>query len=444
MKKIFFYIALVVFAHAQSGVTVFGLRVFGNNDEYNPPVILTNQVITIEFDVATPLPPNLKIIFRHTSKDWVDDENLMVNDPAKTESNYLAYTVAPNGVHSYTYRFRNSFPNDRNLVDFEYSGNYSFTVVDKDAGDAPLAHGKFIVAQNIVPATMTIKNVILPSLSSPWNQVNYIAVDVSASDAYQANDPNSLIHSDITTVDIIQNWKIAQPYRIDVNHRDPDTFVEHYYLPHKLFWIRDIPTGNEYRRLDLSDATAYPNYQLAVLRNGPDVSRFQWQGEPDANGASKLRPFIGANSEYLDVQLNLRLPTVPAKKVFAVGGFSDWEVRPAYEMHIDTVTGLFRVQFSVRRGVYDYQYVLSEMKGGQPENEDWISLEGNDWRTINRYIALVYYRDERFGGFDRIVGIVHGRSPGGGLDKSVSFSKNGVMLVPVNDRGASIKSRSDQ
>jgi len=59
----------------------------------------------------------------------------------------------------------------------------------------------------------------------------------------------------------------------------------------------------------------------------------------------------------------------------------------------------------LRRGLYDYQYVVG--------TSDWIALEGNDWRARNVFTAFVYYRDSRFGGFDRIVGYIQRVSPSG-------------------------------
>lgn len=435
MKKLMMFCTIVMQLWSQSAVEIRGLRIFANEDEYQPPVIVKNGFITIEFDVVTPLPPDLQMVFYHASRDWVIDENLFVNDPIKMKTDYLSYSSASHGVNTYTYRFRNSFPNSRNLVEFIHSGNYIVKIVDRDSRNEVLAEGKFIVAENIVPSSMTIENRLLPESSSPFNQVNYIAVDVTVPGDYRPDDPQSVQHTDVTDVDIIQNWKITEPYRIDADVRDPDTFVEHFYAPSKQFWIRNIPTGNEYRRLDLSNATTYPNSQIAVQRDGPDVSRFQWQGKPDANGASKLRPFTGPNSNYLEVEMNLRLPDVPSKRIFVVGGFTDWEVKPEYEMKIDSLTKLFRIHHWVRRGVYDYQYVLGNVQNGKVVDQDWISLEGNDWRTINRYIALVYYRDRRFGGFDRIVGMIQGKSPGGDNGKKVSYPQQSRPVRPNPSTG---------
>ncbi len=45
--------------------------------------------------------------------------------------------------------------------------------------------------------------------------------------------------------------------------------------------------------------------------------------------------------------------------------------------------------------------------------QDRFALEGNHWQTVRDYYAVVYYDDPRYGGFDRIIGIGKGTSPGG-------------------------------
>ncbi len=407
---------------SRSDVEILGLRVYGNGDEYRPPIVGRSEVITIEFDVTTTHPPNLQIIFKHASKDWVVDENLFVNEPSKVMTDYLTYATVPNAVYHYTYSYKNSFPNKRNRVEFVFSGNYKFYIIDHDENDQVLAEGKFIVTEEIVATSMSIANKYHSESAPPLNQVNFVTVSVNAPNEYNANDPNSLYHSDVTTVDIIQNWRITQPFRIDLDDRSSDTFVDDFMKPNKKFWIRNVPASNEYRRLDLSNATTYPNHKLAVSIDGPDLSRFQWQGRPDANGASKLKPFVGANSDYIEVELHLRLTKQPAKKIYVVGGFNNWVVLPEYEMVLDTTTGLNIFRFWIRRGVYDYQYVLgNERADGTVVDQDWLALEGNDWRTVNRFTALAYYRDRRYGGFDRVVGVVRGRSPGGDEGKVITF-----------------------
>ena len=424
-------IFLLIPLHAQ--VEIYGLRTYANDDEYRPPIIKMDEQITIEFDVTTPFPPYLNIIFKHASKDWQVDQNEFVNYQPKTRSETLLYTTAPNGVYHYTYRYKNSFPNAGNFVKFTYSGNYVYTIVNRDAGDQIVADGKFIIAESTVPLTMRIENRYHPDYSSPMNQLNYISVNVPLPTDYAAADEFGIFHPDVKVVDIIKNWEIEQPYRIDVDDRSGETFVEDFLKSNKTFWKRDIPVGNEYRRLDLSSVPFYPNNALAILRDQPDVSRFQWQSKPDANGASKLKAFTGANSDYLEVEMRLRLSSVPKQKIFLVGGFTQWNVLPEYELKNDSSNGLFALRHWVRRGVYDYQYVLGDIDNdSNVVNQNWVALEGNDWRTINRYTALVYYHDQRFGGFDRVVGIVRGRNPG--TSESGKFtlsSSSGSTLSPL-------------
>ena len=392
---------------------VFGLRTYAADDEYRPPVILKNEYVTIEFDVTTEQPPNLNIIFRHASRDWVVDRNTFVNYEPKLRSETLFYTAAPNGVYHYTYHYKNSFPNKMNFVEFPYSGNYLYTVVDREAGDKVIAEGRFIITESAVPVTMKIENKYHSEYSSPLNQRNFFTLNISAPVDYTAADDLAIDHTGIRRIDIIKNWEFDRPMRIDADDRDGETFVEYFTMPSKVFSKRDGAPGNEYRRLDISSVQFYPNNVMVTLRDQPDVSRYQWQGKPDANGASKLKAFTGANSDYLEVEMRLRLAQRPAKKIFLAGGFTEWKVLPEYELEQDSVDGLFKTRFWVRRGVYDYQYVLGEFdENGNVTGQDWFTLEGNDWRTINRYIALVYYQDRRFGGFDRVVGSVRGRNPG--------------------------------
>lgn len=422
-------VLMVLFAAftANAQVEIFGLRTFANNDEYRPPIIMRGEKITIEFDVATSHPPNLHILFRHASKDWVIDDNVFVNEPSQFRSEVLLYSTAPAGVYQYTYRFSNSFPNNSNMVIFRYSGNYIYTIVDHDENDRVVGSGRFIIVESSVPVTLTIENKYHSEFAAPWNQRNFVSVDVASPAEFTAADMDGINHPDVKTVDVIKNWNIHQPCRIDQEDRNPETFVENITKPTKTFWKRDVEAGNEYRRLDLSSVAFYPNNRLVIVRESPDVSRFQWQGKPDANGASKIKAFTGANTDYLEVELRLRLPAVPGKRVFVTGGFTEWMVKPEYELVPDSASGLFTVRFWVRRGVYDYQYVLGNIStDGKIIDQDWLTLEGNDWRTINRYTALVYYHDQRFGGFDRVIGFARGRNPGGREPGKISTSTNPI------------------
>ncbi|MDE3056934.1 MAG: DUF5103 domain-containing protein [Bacteroidota bacterium] len=395
-------------------VNILGLRIYANGDEYQAPIITQGGHITIEFDVDTPVPPNLQILFMHASKDWVVDNNIFLNDLYHNRSQSLLYITAPNGVRRYTFHYLNSFPDSMNIVRFLYSGNYIFSVFEREHENTILAEGRFIVVENLVPTTMTVANRFYPETASPFNQMHYITVHVNVPPGGNQPEESRLFYPNVKTVDIFQNWKLYNPSRIDVDNRTPDTFVDNITMPEKTFTIRNVSPGNEYRRLDLSSTKFYPNYYPVQLVSGADLSRFQWQGSLDANGAAKLRPFIGGNSEYLDVTMRLKLPVPAEKRIFLAGAFNAWQPSREYEMVYDTSSGEYRCRFWLRRGVYDYQYVLGDVdRSGKIVNQDWLALEGNDWRTTEHYTAVVYYHDNRYGGFDRAVGMAAAKSPGG-------------------------------
>lgn len=431
-------IAALLLLSAPQGTDIIGLRLFAANDEYRPPVIGMDETVTVEFDVTAERAPNLRIVFRHASRDWVPDDNLFVNDPAAMSADNLLYAPAPQGVFTYTFRYRNSFPNSLNQVRFRHSGNYIVEIVDRDAGGVVVARGECIVAENTLSVSGSVSNRYRTDAEPPLDEANHFDLMLSAPELYRADDPLAIDHQWLSGADIIQNWRLTQPFRIDTDRPAADAYVDAPYRPGKRFILRNMPIGNEYRKLDLSDVTRYPNGAVAVPVGGPDVSRFRRQSRPDANGAAKLRPFTGANSEYLETEFRLRLAEAPAKDIYVVGPFSQWKALPAYKMTRDSVTGLFVFRLWLRRGVYDYQYVLGRDDGqGGVSGQDWTALEGNDFRTVNRYTVAVYYRDRRFGGVDRVVALVRGRGPGGSARQSVNIpeTKPGLPVYEAPSPG---------
>ncbi|HTX17251.1 MAG TPA: type IX secretion system plug protein domain-containing protein [Bacteroidota bacterium] len=417
-------IPILCFGQA-SPMQILGLRIYAAGDEYLPPVIAMGETVTIEFDVAAVHPPDLQIIFTHATRDWIPERNAFLTQEYHSKSAHLHYAVASAGVHHYSYHYRNSFPDALGIVRFPYSGNYLFTLVDKDSPSVALGDGRFVVVERAVGTTMRVENKLYTERIAPYNKMNEITVAVSipSPDAQQAE--GRILTTNVKSVDIYQNWKLYSPIRIDVDDNDPDTFVQGAYTASKSFVIRDVPPGNEYRRLDIGSPGLYPNGEPVRLREGADLSRFQWQGTIDANGAGKTRPFTGVNSDYLDVEFRLELPAPVKDEIYVVGAFNMWRLLDDFRMEpSDSLRGFYTLRHWIRRGVYDYQYVTAAVDSvtGDFINEDWLSLEGNDWRTINRYIAVVYCHDDRFGGFDRVVGAAVAKSPGGNDDSNTTAS----------------------
>jgi hypothetical protein len=107
-----------------------------------------------------------------------------------------------------------------------------------------------------------------------------------------------------------------------------------------------------------------------------------------------------------------RSVTSSGKDIFLVGEFNFWNPTEEDKLTRDAAERSYVVKKLLRRGIYDYQYVTGvwDDKNQEVINQDWLAIEGNDWRTTNKYTVLVYYNDPRFGGFDRIVGYGRGNS----------------------------------
>ncbi len=395
---------------------VRGLSVYGMDDEQRFPVILRDsldrdgkptrpgQYITIQFDVLADDPPPLKIRFFHCDRNWTPDESFFVQDELHNTSFVLEYSPAQDGVLNYSYRYINRFPDRSDVVRFDYSGKWMFTLLDRSETTV-LGGGRFIVADRIAPPRVSVTNDYLTENSSPLNQVHTVTVEVGL--------PSEAEGPFFTAVDIVQNRRLDQAVRVDVSDRDPYTHVNGYGTGMRTFTVADIYPGNEYRTLDLSNTTRYPNRSLVRPVEGADQMRYYWRTGPDRNGTAVMNSFTGVNSDYLEVLFRLDLTGSDRRSVMAggrdiylVGPFNQWEPTPGYRLAYDeTEHSLVSTQL-LRRGVYDYQYVtgLWDETSQTVTQQDWLVLEGNDWRTSNVYTALVYYNDPRFGGFDRIVG----------------------------------------
>jgi hypothetical protein len=168
------------------------------------------------------------------------------------------------------------------------------------------------------------------------------------------------------------------------------------------FIAKDVRPGNEYRQVDLMDNNVYIGKDVKAQFDGLEYSRFLLQGNPDMNGGFKLKSPKDLYANYMNVKFQIR----PAEDVYGdfylVGAFNDWKVSPAYKLNFNG--DFYDLTIPLKRGVYDYQYVVVNGDYNDPANQDWYKLEGNDWQTKNEYNIFLWYRDQENGGYDRIIG----------------------------------------
>jgi len=407
------YFFFANFSLARDEIEIKGLRVYSYEGEIYPPIIIrydtlwngepntVNDYIIIEFDVRCQKVPDLGIRFYHCDRNWRKTENIFVQSFFHSKTLFLNYTTAEKGIRGYNFHFKNIFPDNDNIVQFPYSGNYIFEIYDKRTDTTVYATGRFIVVDQITNIKANLNKVLLGEEANVKNYVNEIDIEVEI--------PDSLNWYYITAVDIYENWKIYYPYRVDFNERKKYTFVSGFPSSSRIFKIWNILPGNEYRQIDLRSEKIYPNGQLVIPIGGVDKVRKFWQGEQDMNGGCMIVD-EGMYSEYLEVMFRLEIDAEVGKKlkgdIYIVGCFNNWKPTIDDMLKYDALRNYYFIRKWLKRGVYDYQYVIGYFN--KDKNDvvvlDWIELEGSDWKTVNLYQIVVYYRDPNFGGFDRIVG----------------------------------------
>jgi hypothetical protein len=382
---------------------VKGLRVYGSGEAGFPVTTLQGRPITIDFDATEAQPPDLYIRVIHCDRDWNATNSYFINDEMQNRSRApLSIDPAPGGVQRYRYHYSVLVPGISGLEGFAHSGNYVFEVVDASS-KAVLARGRFFVTEAIIGPSMKISNRSLPSEVNPFNQVNKIEVGFALPRSDSMKE-EVFYPIKLKAVDIYKNRELGNRWRIDADSPGPNTFVDGLGTTKMRFWVDNVSPGNDYRHVDLRNVTDYPEGQELQSRQGADVSRFQQPPRGDRNGVST---FVSGTryADYVQYRFELASESRQYETVFVVGDFNGWLPSMNSVMTYDENTHRYVWSTSLRRGTYDYQYVVGP--------NDWVALEGNDWRTVNAYSAVVYYHDDRLGGYDRIIGFVQRLSHGG-------------------------------
>jgi hypothetical protein len=396
-------LAQISFAQEVLSDRIQGLRVSGSAEAGFPVTMLQSRPIAIEFDVTEGQPPNLFVRAIHCDRDWNATKSYFINDEMQNRSRApMSIDPAPAGVRLYRFHYSVRIPEIAGLDRFAHSGNYVFEIVDADS-KAVLARGRFFVVETILAPTMQIRNRSLPSEVNPFNQVNKIEVGF-ALPRPETIGGEVLYPIKLKGMDVYKNRELGNRWRVDSDSPSPNSFIDGLGTTKMKLWVDNVHPGNDYRHIDLRNVVEYPEGQELKSRQGADVSRFQQPPKGDHNGASTIT--TGTRyADYVQYRFELASEYRQYDMVFVVGDFNGWTPSPNCTMTYDELTHRYVWSTLLRRGAYDYQYVVGP--------NDWVALEGNDWRTVNVYTACIYYRDDRLGGFDRIIGCVQRLSPGG-------------------------------
>lgn len=399
--KYFCSVILIFLSHSlvfSQNVEIKSLKTYTDDNNLSLPVILSNNRLIIEFDADALYPPNLNVLFKYCDKDWNPTDNIFLLNQGKNTAYFLDFETLPNTVENASYHFKNYFPDRDGYVNFPFSGKWKFYVTDSNDQSIVYAESRFIVIKDEqVELNIQIQN-------KEMDDKNYFPIDFG--NVYWITTsfelPDGLFPAFVDRVEIIQNHKINYSYIIDRTSMD-NFRIYNWDANRKFsFTARDVFPGNEYRQVDLRDINKFTYGNVKAQFEGFETTRYFKSGWEDLNGGFILSDFKDPFSTYMNVMFSIKPSSRPTGDVYLVGAFNNWIVSEEFRMKESS--GLYNLEVNLKRGIYDYQYVVAEDSYDKLMNLNWLQLEGNNWGTSNEFTILLYYNDPNFGGYDRIIG----------------------------------------
>jgi len=386
----------ISFVNAQK-IQVKSLEIYSSDDRLALPVITHKNKLVIEFDVKSEFEPPLNIIFRFCDKGWTPTQNIFLLNQNRNSLFLFNFDRLPVTVEEADYHFKGSFPDKDGFIELPFSGKWKFYITDSQDTSLVYAEGRFFVVDNNVSLHSALKRDQLEG-KTYWpvelTKVFNIKTDFLLSEDFYPTY--------VDRVEIIQNRNIYFPFVIE---RNANTLVRQFKwdADRKFTYIaRDIQAGKEYRKVDIRNFNFFADKNVKAQRDGLEFSRFFLNAGNDLNGNKIYMDSKDPYATYLNVTFSIRPPEEVKGDIFLVGAFNSFQLLPEYKMYNDN--GIYSITISLKRGIYDYQYVVADESNGEIINADWLILEGNTWNNKKVYDMFLYYNEPNFGGYERIIG----------------------------------------
>ena len=378
---------------------VKSLNVYTTDNPTSLPVVTIDNKLVIEFDVQGDFIPNMNMVFRFCDEGWVPTKNVFLLNSQYSTYYFLDFEELPIMViNDARYHHKSTYPDDRDQVRFPFSGKWRFYVTDTQDTSIVYASGEFFVIRDNVDLSVRVKRDELED-KSYWPVELAKSINVTT-DFYL---PDEFHPSFVDRIEIIDNQRTYYPVDID---RKTNTLFRYYKWDANrsfTFTARDIPAGNEFRQVDIRDHRKFIGKDLKAQLDGLEYSRFFLNPlKKDLNGGKIYSDYKNEYSTYHNVTFSIRPPDEVKSDIFLVGAFNDWKLSTEYKMNESA--GIYSITIPMKRGIYDYQYVVADISNGQIVNPDWLVLEGNTWLNTKEYDIFLYYNEQDKGGYERIIG----------------------------------------
>lgn len=390
---------------AIGGFIIKSLNVYTSDNLTSLPVLTGGNKLVIEFDVQGKFIPNMNIVFRFCDKGWTPTKNVFLLNSQYSTYYFLDFEELPiMVVDDARYHHKSTYPDDRDQIQFPFSGKWRFYLTDTQDSSIVYATGKFFVVNDDVELGVRIKRDELED-QSYWPVELAKAINITT-DFFLPDDFHPAF---VDRVEIIDNQCLYYPVLID---RKTNTLFRFYKWDANrsfTFTARDIPAGNEFRQVDIRDKNLFIGKNVRAQLDGLEYSRFFLNPlNKDLNGGKIYSNYKDEFSTYLNVKFSIRPPEENFRNIFLVGAFNDWKLSPNYLMKESG--GIYSITIPIKRGIYDYQYVAADVDNGEVINVDWLVLEGNTWLNSKEYDIFLYYNEQDKGGYERIIGYKRLRS----------------------------------
>jgi hypothetical protein len=384
---------------AINGFVVKSLNIYTTDNSTSLPVLTKDNRIVIEFDVQGDFIPNMNIVFRFCDKGWVPTKNIFLLNSQYNTAYFLGFEELPlTVIDDARYHHKSVYPDDRDQVRFPFSGKWRFYLTDTQDSSIVYATGKFFVIQNEIELGVKVKRDELED-KSYWPVELAKAINITT-DFYL---PDEFHPSFVDRVEIIDDQRTYYPIVID---RKTNTLFRYYKWDANRsfsFTARDIPAGNEFRQVDIRDYRKFVGKDLNAQLDGLEYSRFFLNTyNQDLNGGKIYMNYKDQYATYHNVTFSIRPPDEVKSDIFLLGAFNDWKLSTDYKMNESG--GVYSITIPLKRGIYDYQYVVADISDGQIVNPDWLVLEGNTWLNTKEFDVFLYYNEQDKGGYERIIG----------------------------------------
>jgi len=402
MKYTVLILAILLFIFDNSlsqDFTVKSLNVYTSDNLTSLPVLTGGNKLVIEFDVQGKFIPNMNIVFRFCDKGWTPTRNTFLLNSQYSTFYFLDFEELPiMVVDDARYHHKSTYPDDRDQVQFPFSGKWRFYLTDTQDSSIVYATGKFYVVNDNVELSVRVKRDELED-QSYWPVELAKAINVTT-DFYL---PDDFHPSFVDKIEIIDNHRIYYPVIID---RKTNTLFRFYKWDANrrfTFTARDIPAGNEFRQVDIRDNNLFSAKDLRAQLDGLEYSRFFLNPlNKDFNGGKIYANYRDEFSTYHNVTFSIRPPEENFQNIFLVGAFNDWKLSLDYKMNESG--GVYSITIPLKRGIYDYQYVAADVDNGEILNPDWLVLEGNTWLNLKEFDVFLYYNEQDKGPYEKIIG----------------------------------------